>query len=128
MAGRPRKTFKLSGEQITDLAAIGCTDEEIAQLADVSEFTLRRYFQPELKKGRANLRERLRRKQLKMALDDENVTMAIWLGKQYLGQRDRQEVSGDEDRPIRIETYDAHAAIAAIAPGPAADHPGDDAG
>lgn len=128
MAGRPRKPVHLTAEQIEELASIGCTDEEIANLASVSEFTLRRYFQPQLKKGRACLRERLRRVQIKMAVHDNNVAMAIWLGKQYLGQRDRHEVGGDDERPIRIETYDARAAIAAIAPGPTTDHPGDDAG
>ena len=125
MAGRPRKPIKLSGEQIEQLASIGCTDEEIANLADVSELTLRRYFQPQLKKGRSMLRVRLRRQQIKMALDDNNVTMAIWLGKQYLGQRDRHEVSGDEERPIRIAPYNANAAIAAIAPGSATDRSSD---
>ena len=33
----------------------------------------------------------LRKKQIEMAMDG-NVQMLIWLGKQYLGQQDKQEV------------------------------------
>lgn len=124
----PKARVRLTAAQIEDLAAIGCTDQEIAVIARVSEPTLQRRYDAHLKRGRARLRERLRRQQLKLALDDNNVAMAIWLGKQYLGQRDRHELGGDDERPIRIETYDARAAIAAIAPGPAADRADDDAG
>jgi hypothetical protein len=44
----------------------------------------------------------LRRWQMKMA--QTNATMAIWLGKQYLGQSDRQEVTNiTPDTEIKIE-------------------------
>ena len=42
-----------------------------------------------IKRGRARLRQSLRRAQIKSALSG-NATMLIWLGKQYLGQSDRQ--------------------------------------
>ena len=37
----------------------------------------------------------LRKKQFEMAMDG-NVQMLIWLGKQYLGQKDKPEVVTDE--------------------------------
>lgn len=110
---RPAKDATLTAEQIEQLAAVGCTDHEIALLAGVSEGTLKRSFDPQLKKGRANLRETLRTAQVRKALgvlvekqtEDGPVvyqtppdnTMLIWLGKQYLGQADK--VEHKEDRP-----------------------------
>ncbi len=46
----------------------------------------------------------LRRLQWKAAKEN-NVTMLIWLGKQYLGQTDKQEVSGAE--PIELIMHHA---------------------
>jgi hypothetical protein len=36
----------------------------------------------------------MRRKQMEVAMSG-NVTMLIWLGQQYLGQADKETVSGD---------------------------------
>jgi hypothetical protein len=54
-----------------------------------------------IEKGRASLRNSLRRLQVKKALEG-NTTMLIWLGKQLLGQSDRQqtEITGAEHGPI----------------------------
>lgn len=43
----------------------------------------------------------LRRTQFKMA--ERNTAMAIWLGKQYLGQSDKQEWSTKDGRPLTTE-------------------------
>lgn len=105
---RPQKTATLTEDQIERLASVGCTDDEIAALAGLSETEIKRSFGPLLKSGRANLRDRLRTAQVRKALghhyekedDDGNIevyttppdnTMLIWLGKQYLGQRDKTE-------------------------------------
>lgn len=51
----------------------------------------------------------LRRSQFRMA--EVNPTMAIWLGKQYLGQTDKQEVtvSTEEDDTVKaMEAYFAN--------------------
>ena len=48
----------------------------------------------------------LRRAQFRMA--ETNATMAIWLGKQYLGQTEKQEVSvsvQDDDTIREMEEY-----------------------
>lgn len=101
--GRPKAAVQLTEVQIQSLAAIGCTDNEIATLAGVSEPTLQRRFDTALKAGRASLRESLRKAQVQRALNGSD-TMLIWLGKQYLGQRDKQEITGD-GVPIQVKTY-----------------------
>jgi hypothetical protein len=49
----------------------------------------------------------LRRKQIELAIGG-NVTMLIWLGKQYLGQADKQTVSGEfhheHDHEVRYDS------------------------
>lgn len=113
---RPQKESTLSEAQIEQLASFGCTDGEIATLAGLDERTLQRSFATLLKKGRANLRERLRTAQVRKALghyyekEDKDGTievytaapdntMLIWLGKQYLGQSDKVE-NKDTTDPI----------------------------
>jgi len=53
-----------------------------------------RKFEKFLTKGRANLKERLKRKQIQVAMQG-NVSMLIWLGKQYLEQSDKVVETGD---------------------------------
>ena len=52
------------------------------------------------KKRSANGLTSLRRIQFSMA--HENVAMAIWLGKQYLGQRDQVEQKVEHIKPIKL--------------------------
>jgi AraC-like DNA-binding protein len=89
---RPRIT--IDQEQFKGLCSLQCTLEEIASFFKCSEDTVERWCQRELKmsfadaykKHSVNGKISLRRYQYKMA---EHVpSMAIWLGKQWLGQRD----------------------------------------
>lgn len=86
MAGRPKKTINY--DIVEALANVQCTQEEIANALDLSVRTLQRdeEFCRLYKKGQNNGKMSLRRIQFKLA--EKNPTMAIWLGKQYLGQRD----------------------------------------
>jgi hypothetical protein len=86
---RPPK--EINASQVAKLAAIGCTTLEIASAMDCSVDTLQRRFAANLAKGRESLKMKLRRRQIRAALDG-NITMLIWLGKQYLGQRDQAYV------------------------------------
>lgn len=83
-----RPKIQLDYELIEKLAGIMCTQEEIASFIGCSVDTLQRdeTFCGTYKKGLNNGKMSLRRKQWKLA--DKNPTMAIWLGKQYLKQRD----------------------------------------
>ena len=100
--GRPK--IKLDYELIKKLSYIQCTQLEIASVLDVAINTLRKDndFLPIYKKGQEEGKMSLRRLQWKSA-DKGNVTMQIWLGKQYLGQKDKKEISGDEDKPMLIK-------------------------
>ena len=78
------------GTQAEKLAGCGLTNKEIAEVLGYDENTLKRHFEIFLTKGRVNLKERLKRKQISVALQG-NVTMLIWLGKQYLDQKEQSQ-------------------------------------
>lgn len=84
--GRPK--IVLDYNMIERLAGIMATQEEIAAFLDVSVKTLQRdeEFSRIYKKGVEKGKMSLRRSQMKLA--ERNAAMAIWLGKQYLGQRE----------------------------------------
>ena len=92
--GRPK--IELDYELIEKLAGIMCTQEEIASFIGCSVDTLQRdeTFCGIYKKGLDAGKMSLRRKQWRLA--DTNATMALWLGKQYLGQRDILEVENKQ--------------------------------
>jgi hypothetical protein len=88
--GRPKK--EIDYDTVEKLASIMATQEEIATFLDMSVKTLQRdeEFCRIYKKGLEKGRMSIRRQQYKSA-EGGNVTMQIWLGKQYLNQRDRNE-------------------------------------
>lgn len=93
--GRPRK--QIDQKLFEELCQIHCTEQEIIHIFKVSEDTLvawckRTYgetFLEAYKRLSAGGKMSLRRQQFKIA--ETNATMAIWLGKQYLGQKDVSE-------------------------------------
>ena len=94
MAGRPKK--EIDYDMAEKLAGIMCTQEEIASFLGLSVRTLQRdeEFCRVYKKGQDNGKISLRRMQFKLA--DRNPAMAIFLGKQYLGQKDNIEVESTQ--------------------------------
>lgn len=109
-AGRPRIDFSL--EDLTKLCMLQCTMPEIASWFDVSLSTIEHRageepeFRAAMDKGYALGRISVRRKQMQL-LDEGSQTMAVWLGKQLLGQSDRQEIGGlSESGPVQLRvTY-----------------------
>jgi hypothetical protein len=103
--GRPRTLIDY--EKAEKLATIMCTQSEIAAILNVSLSDLE--HNPEFlrihKKGMEHGRASLRRMQYKAA-EGGNVTAQIWLGKQYLGQKDRtlEEHTGKDGAPIKVES------------------------
>lgn len=79
------------------------TQEEIAVFLDISVRTLQRdkEFCRIYKKGLESGKMSLRRKQFKLA--EKNATMGIWLGKQYLNQKDKQQIEHSGDLGVTIE-------------------------
>lgn len=109
---RPR--IDVDKEQFEKLCSIQCTKSEIAGYFKCSEDTIDRWCYREYKASFAVVFQQkrgigkisLRRAQFRMA--EVNPTMAIWLGKQYLGQVEKQDiaVSVNDDETIKaMETY-----------------------
>ena len=99
-AGRPKKEIDYA--TVEKLANIQCTQTEIASFLGISVRTLQRdeEFLKIYQKGQENGKMSLRRIQYKLA--EKNTTMAIWLGKQYLGQKDVIEASTTGETKINI--------------------------
>lgn len=97
--GRP--LVNIDPKQVESLAALGCTQAEIAAVLGGSQQTIAGRFRLEFAKGREKLKTSLRMKQREVALAG-NVTMLIFLGKQYLGQSDKTEVTGAMETGIRF--------------------------
>ena len=89
-----QKQDKIDKKQFENLCGIQCTKEEICSVLDVSEKTLNSWcnstygenFSLVFDKKREYGKSSLRRNQWKLA--EKNSAMAIFLGKQYLGQKD----------------------------------------
>ncbi len=107
--GRPKKPIDYA--TVEKLASIMCTQEEIASYLDLAVRTLQRddEFCRIYKRGIDNGRMSVRRSQYKM-VEAGNATMAIWLGKQYLGQRDKQDIehSGEIDLNVKSKLIDKY--------------------
>tara|TARA_Y100000310_G_scaffold248745_1_gene254663 strand:- start:13 stop:324 length:312 start_codon:yes stop_codon:yes gene_type:complete len=89
--GRPKK-YNIDTEQVEKLAGLGCTNTEIGSWFGCSPDLIEKSYSEFLVKGRDKGKIRLRQWQLKAA-ERGNVAMLIWLGKQLLGQSDKQEIT-----------------------------------
>jgi hypothetical protein len=77
-------------ELLYKLALMGANNKELGDFFGVPESQIRYYFSVFLTKARASLKMKLRRAQLKVAIENENPTMLIWLGRNMLDQTDHQ--------------------------------------
>ena len=104
MAGRGRPTIEFDKKSFVDLVALGCSQEEIcwffrdetgkaANIDTLSRWCKREFklnFQEYSKQNSGMaLKIKLRRNQLK--LSEHSAAMAIFLGKNWLGQTDKIE-------------------------------------
>jgi hypothetical protein len=108
-AGRPKKPLKYNYELIKDLASILCTQDEIANIMGVSvrKLQMDEQFMRLYKEGIDGAKAHIRRAQFKLALSG-NATMLVWLGKQFLGQREPQAevVVPDDELEEDMSKYD----------------------
>jgi len=91
-----RRPAAIDLEALEKLAAMLCTHEEAAGYFDIARETFTRKLRQKRyrdvwERGQQKGRISIRRKQFQKNTD----AMLIWLGKQYLGQRDRPELEGD---------------------------------
>lgn len=106
---RPR--VEIDKQQFEKLCELQCTLQEIAGFFDCSIDTVERWAKRTYKRGfadvfaekRGNGAISLRRMQWHLA--EKNATMAIFLGKNYLGQRDSisADINADTDVNIKID-------------------------
>ena len=102
---RPRK--EKDQKQFEGLCGLQCTKEEICGFFDVTDKTLEGWCKRTYKAGFSEVfRQKrglgkisLRRHQWRLA--EKNAAMAIWLGRNYLGQKEEPEET--------VETEDANA-------------------
>ena len=109
-AGRPKA--KIDWDKVGKYLQAQCSTVGIAGLLGISPDTLYKRCKEdnkieytafsELKKAEG--KELLRAKQFESAMKG-NIPMGIWLGKQYLGQKDKTEYSGDADNPIPMIVF-----------------------
>lgn len=107
---RPRA--EIDKNQFEKLCAMMCTEEEIAGFFDVSIDTLNRFCKREYngtfaevyKIKKANGKATLRRYQMQLA--EKYPAMAIFLGKQYLGQTEKPEDFGDKKIEVNMTVQD----------------------
>lgn len=100
---RPKKD--ISGEKVCQLAEYGLNNTEIAEYFEVTEGTIRKGFSEFLAKGRLNVKTKLRRKQIQIALKG-NPALLIWLGKVILGQKEKIETDGKTELTIMRKVID----------------------
>ena len=104
---RPRK--EIDQKQFENLCGLQCTLEEICGWFEVTDKTLdgwckRTYhasFSDVFKQKRGAGKISLRRSQWRLA--EKNATMAIFLGKQFLGQRDSVDVAVTDAKGIALD-------------------------
>lgn len=98
-----QKQDRIDKKQFEALCAIQCTQEEICSVLNCNTDTLNSWckntygvnFSEIFKEKRQGGKASLRRMQWKLA--EKNATMGIWLGKQYLGQKDKEEEDNSEE-------------------------------
>lgn len=93
---RPKK--EIDKKQFESMCFLQCTQSEICSVLDVTDKTLTKWcmetynlsYSEAYKKKSDGGKMSLRRYQLDLA--KKNTAMAIWLGKQYLGQVDKEQM------------------------------------
>lgn len=105
--GRPR--IEIDKRNFEKLCGLQCSLEEIAGFFECSADTLERWckreyketFAETLKKYSSHGKISLRRNQFKLA--EKSAAMSIFLGKQYLGQKDNLEFE-DKDALAKLDS------------------------
>lgn len=103
---RPRK--EIGQKQFESLCGLQCTKEEICGFFGITDKTLENWCRRTYKAGFSEVfRQKrgigkisLRRHQWRLA--EKNANMAIWLGKQYLDQKDHIETTNGGEIEVKM--------------------------
>ena len=114
MGKRGPKLTQVDWKMLTKMAAIQCTGEEMASLLDIDYDTLQRAckrdhgikFADWIGQKRLGGRSSLRKLQYNSA-QGGNITMQIWLGKNWLGQTDKLPDDHNDEVDALIKAFAA---------------------
>ena len=102
--GRPR--IELDPKQAKIFGYFRATYDTMAEQIGCHVDTIRAAMQDEdsefskaYKNGFSSMKMKLSEAQVKTAIDEHNPTLLVWLGKQYLGQKDVPDAPQDHNKP-----------------------------
>lgn len=106
---RHKKEF--NKKEFENLCKFMCTEAEICDWFETTDKTLNKWckrvyemdFSECFKKFSLQGKISLRRAQFRSAIENNNVTMQIFLGKQYLGQKDKYETQVSASISVDVE-------------------------
>lgn len=95
--GRDKKV--VPPDEVQKLAALGCTNRDIANFFGIAEDNIVRHFADFITKGREELKISLRRAMLNNACRNNNAAVQIFLAKNILGMSDTP-INSEENKPL----------------------------
>lgn len=102
LGGRP--AFEPTDEQrrtVTDMAAVGITQEQIALYLDIDDNTLRKHFRRELDVAALEANVKVAKSLYVKALSGD-IGAAVWWTKTRMGWREKVVHAGDADNPVKM--------------------------
>lgn len=109
--GRPRK--KIDKKSFENLCGLQCTKGEICEFFEITDKTLESWCKREYGIGFSEVFRQKRRigkislRRAQFRLAEKSASMAIWLGKNILGQKDAPvDVSGGVNLKIQVDYGD----------------------
>lgn len=103
-----QKQVNIKKDEFEKLCAMQCTRAEICAFFDVSKDTLWRWCKNTYGENYETISDKKRNfgciklRKIQWRLAENNVPMAIWLGKQYLGQRDTRPADESNDEYSKL--------------------------
>lgn len=95
--GRDKKI--VPPDEVQKLAALGCSNRDIANFFGIEESNVSRHFAAFITKGREELKITLRRAMLDNACRNMNAAVQIFLAKNILGMSD-SPINTEENKPL----------------------------
>ena len=116
--GQGRKKKPIIPKDFEMMCRLQCTKQEMADYLDCSTSKIEKWVKSEYGDNFSNVYKRytaggkisLRRAMFRNALEKDNVGIQIWLSKQHLGMRDKQELDVNV-KPYVIESPDGKEVI-----------------
>lgn len=100
LSPRSSKRIEIDRDVLIKLAKIGCTYDEMGKFFGCHGATVRDRYSTLVNQVKAHTRARLRQAQIDLAIEKQDKTMLIWLGKQFLHQTENGERNSDDRQPL----------------------------